>query len=131
VVARPSRRRTARARIGKLPAGTGRTFTAEAFNSGGTKLYAGTATGVTLLARQTTAVSITLQEADAPAPFENTAPVITSLPMLYSTNVTPCAPVCALDTFLCCNQCVPISGGSCDAWCGPQDPVEYVEYAEQ
>ena len=48
--------------IGKLPAGTGRTFSAEAFNSAGTKLYAGAATGVTILAKQTTAVSITLQE---------------------------------------------------------------------
>ncbi len=47
--------------LGKLPAGTGRTFTAEAFNSGGSKLYAGTATGITILARQTTTVANTLQ----------------------------------------------------------------------
>ncbi len=65
--------------LGKLPAGTGRTFTAEAFNSSGTKLYAGAATGVTIIARQTTAVSITLQEVNPSAPFANAAPIITSL----------------------------------------------------
>ena len=65
--------------LGKLPAGTGRTFTAEAFNSSGSRLYAGAATGVTILARQTTAVSITLQEVTPPPPFANAAPVITSL----------------------------------------------------
>ena len=64
--------------LGKLPAGTGRTFSAEAFNSSGTKLYAGSATG-SVLARQTTTVSITLQEVNPPAPFANAAPVITSL----------------------------------------------------
>jgi len=64
--------------LGKLPAGTGRTFSAEAFNTSGTKLYAGTATG-SVLARQTTTVSITLQEVNPPAPFANAAPVITSL----------------------------------------------------
>ena len=65
--------------LGKLPAGTNRTFTAEAFNSTGARLYAGTATPVTILARQTTAVSITLQEVNPAAPFQDAAPVITSL----------------------------------------------------
>ncbi|AKJ01863.1 BNR repeat domain protein [Archangium gephyra] len=65
--------------IGKLPAGSGRTFSAEAFNSSGTRLYAGSATGVTILAKQTTAVSIILQEVSPAAPFTNAAPVITSL----------------------------------------------------
>ncbi|MFL5352545.1 PKD domain-containing protein [Archangium sp.] len=65
--------------VGKLPAGTGRTFSAEAFNSSGTKLYAGSATSVTILARQTTAVSITLQEVSPAAPFSNAAPIISSL----------------------------------------------------
>ena len=65
--------------VGKLPAGTGRTFTAEAFNGSGVKLYAGTATHVTILAKQTTAVSITLQEVNPAAPYQNAAPVITSL----------------------------------------------------
>jgi N-acetylneuraminic acid mutarotase len=71
--------------LGKLPAGTGRTFTAEAFNSGGSRLYAGTATGITILARQTTTVAITLQEVSPAAPFENAAPVITSLSAAPST----------------------------------------------
>ncbi|WP_233585288.1 kelch repeat-containing protein [Corallococcus sp. CA054B] len=65
--------------LGNLPAGTLRTFTAEAFNGSGTKLYAGTATHVTILAQQTTAVSITLQEVNPAAPFENAAPWIASL----------------------------------------------------
>jgi hypothetical protein len=65
--------------IGNLPAGTNRTFTAEAFNNGGTKLYSGVATGVTILARQMTAISITLQEVNPPAPFANAAPVVASL----------------------------------------------------
>ena len=65
--------------IGKLPVGTGRTFSAEAFNGSGTKLYAGSATGVAILAKQTTAVSITLQEVSPAAPFTNAAPVISSL----------------------------------------------------
>ncbi|AKJ01174.1 alpha-tubulin suppressor-like RCC1 family protein [Archangium gephyra] len=65
--------------IGKLPAGTGRTFSGEAFNSSGTKLYAGSATGVAILAKQTTAVSLTLQEVSPAAPFSNAAPVITAL----------------------------------------------------
>ncbi|HZH79021.1 MAG TPA: RCC1 domain-containing protein [Archangium sp.] len=64
--------------MGKLAAGANRTFTAEAFNSNGTKLYAGAATGVTILAKQTTAVSITLQEVKPPSPFQNAAPVINS-----------------------------------------------------
>lgn len=65
--------------LGKLPAGTGRTFTAEAFSSAGVKLYSGTAPHVTILAEQTTAVSIILQEVNPAAPYENAAPVITSL----------------------------------------------------
>ncbi len=65
--------------LGKLPAGTGRTFTAEALSSSGARLYAGAATGVTILARQMTVVSITLQEVNPPAPFTNAAPIITSL----------------------------------------------------
>jgi len=65
--------------LGKLPAGTDRTFTAEAFSGAGTKLYAGTASGVTIVAKQTTAVSITLQEVNPQAPFENAAPVIAAL----------------------------------------------------
>ncbi len=63
----------------KIPAGTQRTFTAEAFNASGTRLYAGQATPVTILAEQTTVVSITLQQVQPPPSFENAAPLITSL----------------------------------------------------
>jgi alpha-tubulin suppressor-like RCC1 family protein len=65
--------------IGKLPAGTGRTFSAEAFNSAGARLYAGTASNVTIVAKGTTAVSIILQEVNPAPPFANAAPVITAL----------------------------------------------------
>jgi hypothetical protein len=65
--------------LGKLPAGTNRTITAEAFDAGGTRLYAGSVTGVTIAARQTTVVSITLQEVNPPQPFENAAPVVAAL----------------------------------------------------
>ncbi len=65
--------------VGKLPAGTGRTFSAEAFNSAGARLYAGTAPNVTIMAKGTTAVSITLQEVNPAPPFANAAPVITAL----------------------------------------------------
>ena len=65
--------------LGKLPAGTNRTFTAEAFDGGGTLVYAGSVTGVTIAAGQTTAVSITLQEVNPAQPFANAAPVVTSL----------------------------------------------------
>jgi cysteine-rich repeat protein len=63
----------------EIPAGTQRTFTAEALDSSGTRLYAGQATHVTILAEQTTVVSITLQQVQPPPAFENAAPLITSL----------------------------------------------------
>jgi alpha-tubulin suppressor-like RCC1 family protein len=65
--------------LGRLPAGTGRTFAAQAFNSSGTSLYAGSVGNITVVARQTITVSLTLQEVNPAAPFENQAPVITAL----------------------------------------------------
>ncbi|NOK16163.1 RCC1 domain-containing protein [Corallococcus carmarthensis] len=65
--------------LGQLPAGTGRTFSAKAFDSSNTERYAGQATPVTILANQTTAVTLLLQEVNAPPPFENVAPRILSL----------------------------------------------------
>ncbi len=65
--------------IKKLPAGSGRTFKADAFNSAGVRLYAGEVSGVTIVAHETAVVSITLQELAPEPPFENAAPVITSL----------------------------------------------------
>ncbi len=64
--------------MGHIQAGTGRTFTAEAFNASGTKLYAGQVTGVTIVRGQTAAVALTLQQVQAPPPFQNAVPIIDS-----------------------------------------------------
>ncbi|WP_370038471.1 Ig-like domain-containing protein, partial [Corallococcus sp. AB045] len=65
--------------LGQLPAGTGRTFSAQAFDASNTVRYAGQVTPVTILTGQTTAVTLLLQEVNAPAPFDNAAPRILSL----------------------------------------------------
>ncbi|NOK38261.1 kelch-like protein [Corallococcus exercitus] len=65
--------------LGQLPAGTGRTFSAQAFDASNTVRYAGQVTPVTIQAGQTTAVTLLLQEVNAPPPFENAAPRILSL----------------------------------------------------
>jgi N-acetylneuraminic acid mutarotase len=73
--------------IGNLPAGSNRTFLAEAFDSSGTLRFQGQATGVTITANQTVAVAITLQEVPPPPPYGNEAPVIDSL-VSSATSVT-------------------------------------------
>ncbi|WP_244237940.1 RCC1 domain-containing protein [Corallococcus terminator] len=65
--------------LGKLPVGEDRRFEGRAFDAAGTLRFAGTVTGVVILAGQTTAVTLRLQEVGAPAPFENSAPFITSV----------------------------------------------------
>jgi N-acetylneuraminic acid mutarotase len=65
--------------IGNLPAGSNRSFLAEAFDSSGTLRFQGQTAGVTLTANQTTAVALTLQEVPPPPPYGNEAPVIGSL----------------------------------------------------
>lgn len=72
--------------IGNLPAGSNRSFLAEAFDSSGAKRFQGTASGVTLTANQTTAVVLTLQEVVPPLPYGNEAPVIDSA-VASSTSV--------------------------------------------
>ena len=72
--------------IGNIPAGTNRSFLAEAFDSSGTLLFQGQTSGVAISPSQTTAVAITLQEVDAPPPFANEAPLIDSL-VSSSTSV--------------------------------------------
>jgi hypothetical protein len=61
-----------------IPAGNNRTFSAQAFDASGTKRFEGQATGISITAGQTVAVSLLLQEV-ATAPFENTVPVIDAL----------------------------------------------------
>jgi alpha-tubulin suppressor-like RCC1 family protein len=74
--------------LGQLPEGDGRTFRGEALDAAGKVLYAGAATGVRITAAQSTTVALVLQEVGAPAPFENAAPVITSV-VASSATVTP------------------------------------------
>jgi N-acetylneuraminic acid mutarotase len=64
--------------IGNIPAGSNRSFLAEAFDSSNTKRLEGQTSGVSITANQTTAVAITLQEIAPPPPFSNEAPVIDS-----------------------------------------------------
>ncbi|NRD55270.1 Kelch repeat-containing protein [Corallococcus exiguus] len=62
--------------IGNIPAGADRTFLAQAFDAGGALRFEGFASGISILADQTTLVAITLQQIDPPPPFENEAPII-------------------------------------------------------
>ncbi|CAM4494770.1 RCC1 domain-containing protein [Corallococcus exiguus] len=65
--------------VQNLVAGTGRTFAAQGFDASNVLRYAGQVTGITITAGQVTAVTLVLQQVDAPVPFDNAAPVITSL----------------------------------------------------
>jgi hypothetical protein len=72
--------------IGNIPAGSNRSFLAEAFDSSNTQRFQGQASGITITANQTTAVAITLLELVPPPPYANAAPVIDSL-VASSTSV--------------------------------------------
>ncbi|MCY1042874.1 kelch-like protein [Corallococcus sp. bb12-1] len=69
----------------QVPAGTQRTFTAEAFAADGSLRYRGAATDVTITAGTTSVVAITLQALNVPGPFDNSAPCIDSLVASAST----------------------------------------------
>ncbi|RKG90038.1 Kelch repeat-containing protein [Corallococcus terminator] len=69
----------------QVPAGTQRTFTAEAFAADGSLRYRGVATDVTITAGTTSVVAITLQALNVPGPFDNSAPCIDSLVASAST----------------------------------------------
>jgi N-acetylneuraminic acid mutarotase len=72
--------------IGNIPAGSHRSFLAEAFDSSNTQRFQGQTSGVSISANQTTAVAITLQEIAPPPPYANAAPVIDSV-VASSTSV--------------------------------------------
>ncbi|AFE04501.1 branched-chain amino acid ABC transporter2C amino acid-binding protein [Corallococcus coralloides DSM 2259] len=72
--------------IGNIPAGSNRSFVAQAFDSSGTLRFEGSATGVTITANQATLVAITLQQLNPPPPFDNEAPFIDAL-VASSTSV--------------------------------------------
>ncbi len=72
--------------IGNIPVGSNRSFVAQAFDASGTLLFKGAASGVVIYADHTTLVAISLQEVNAPPPFQNEAPVIDAL-VASSTSV--------------------------------------------
>ncbi|WP_224364163.1 Kelch repeat-containing protein [Hyalangium versicolor] len=72
--------------IGNIPAGSNRSFLAQAYDASGTLRFQGQTSGVTLPPNQTTAVALTLQELSPPPPYGNEAPVIDSL-VASSTSV--------------------------------------------
>ena len=65
--------------LGQLPAGTGRTFRAQAFDASNIVRSEGQVANVTIQAGQTTALTLLLQEVNAPPAFDNAAPRILSL----------------------------------------------------
>ena len=78
--------------VGGLPAGGNATFTASARDGSGTEIFHGQATDVTIVAGQIATVLITAQQATAPTPFSNAAPVIDSL-VVSATDAIPGATV--------------------------------------
>ncbi|KFE69701.1 kelch repeat-containing protein [Hyalangium minutum] len=72
--------------IGNIPAGSNRSFLAQAYDASGTLRFQGQTSGVTLFPNQTTAVALILQELSPPPPYANEAPVIDSL-VASSTSV--------------------------------------------
>ncbi|WP_232537676.1 Kelch repeat-containing protein [Cystobacter fuscus] len=71
--------------LGNIPAGSNRTFLAQAFDASGTKLFEGSTSGITISANQTTEVVLILQQVNPPPPFENEAPLIDSLTISSTT----------------------------------------------
>ena len=65
--------------IGGIPAGTDRTFLAQAFDASDALIYTGDATDVEIIQGEKASVVILLQQETAPDPFENAAPTIDSL----------------------------------------------------
>jgi hypothetical protein len=63
----------------RIPVGTNRTFTAEAFDSVGQLRFRGQATGVTITEGTTVLVTITLQSVNSGPVYDNTVPCIDSL----------------------------------------------------
>ena len=78
--------------IGGIPAGTDRTFFAQAFDNLDNLIYEGEVDGVEITQGNKTSVIILLQQKNAPDPFENTAPTIDSI-LASSTAVSPDDPV--------------------------------------
>jgi hypothetical protein len=69
-----------------VPAGTGRTVTAEASNAAAVVIYRAAATNVTVTANQTASVTFTMQDVTPRPGYTNNAPLITAS---FASNVTP------------------------------------------
>jgi alpha-tubulin suppressor-like RCC1 family protein len=78
--------------IGRIPAGSDRTFTAWAHDASGTQLYRGQATGLAIIPGETAVVVILLQQSAPPDPFTNTAPRIVAVSS-SARQVQPFQPV--------------------------------------
>ncbi len=74
--------------IGSLPAGSNYVFTAIATDQQNVVIYAGSASGISIAMGAVAAVTITLQQVDAPIAFKDAVPVIDSV-VLSSTAVAP------------------------------------------
>ena len=74
--------------IGGIPAGTDRTFFAQAFDAQDALIYEGEVDGVEITQGEKASVIILLQQKNAPDPFQNTAPTIDSI-LASSTAVSP------------------------------------------
>jgi hypothetical protein len=75
--------------LGSIPAGANRTFLAQAFDASGTRLFQGSASGVSIVANQTALVALTLQQVDPPPPSQNEAPFIDSLVASSTSTSVP------------------------------------------
>jgi hypothetical protein len=82
--------------LGSIPAGASRSFLAQAFDSSGTLLFQGSASDVSISADQTSLVALTLQQVNAPPPFQNEAPVIDSLVSSPTSTSVPAGSSLAL-----------------------------------
>jgi len=75
--------------LGRIPVGTGRTFTASAYDTGErtNRIYSGSVTDVTISATSVANVIIVLQETTPSSTFANHAPVVDGL-VVSTTNVS-------------------------------------------
>lgn len=67
--------------LGRIPAGTGRIFHADAYDAptGGNVIFQGVDTAVTIVANSTAVVTLLLEQKTPPDPFHNHAPVIDAI----------------------------------------------------
>jgi N-acetylneuraminic acid mutarotase len=82
--------------LSNIPAGSHRTFLAQAFDASGTQLFEGSVSGVSIVADQTALVALTLKQVNAPPPFQNAAPIIDSLVASSTSTSIPASSALSL-----------------------------------